>query len=454
MNSNQTFANFFDTDGFVFDDTTTVLTLNPDGTASQDIVIEYGNLGEAGYRVGIVFDSQNQVGNPIEDINLFTPSNTTASEAFEDVLFQQNTVTRLLIGGNEGGRETFSKVEDFTAAAIIDHFDDPNVFSDITVRNDQDINLFSGSLESVDNSLNETQQQLLQAVLDLPKGGALPAPAINMINSIEVKPTFDLPFDSPPPLDQTTSIFDREVAPFESGELRWVQVEIPIDDLEMVGDEVVLKQPTLLYPAIDDAAEQVFENVGENETDRIARQIERSPAAEPGYWYRIFKAYENRDDELIFYYYKTGEVESDSADPAESEETLPIDETLETVAATRSSNPMRRSPDTSEPEPANGGNDFSNHSGDPANNHSSSSIAASSLLMGLLRRETNEIGLPTISRPAAILRSAISNSLKPRLPRVTTVYRGSNANSNDAYNDTLEQSNQKVIGTKVNICQL
>ena len=383
VNSNQTFANFFDTDGFVFDDTTTVLTLNPDGTASQNFVIEYGNLGEAGFRVGIVFDSLNEIGNPVENINLFTPSNTVASEAFEDALFQQNTVTRLLIGGNEGGRETFSKVEDFTAQAIITHFDDPNVFSDIIVRNDQDINLFSGPLEIVDNSLNETRQQLL-AILDLPKGSALPAPTINLVNEIEVRQTFDLPFESPPPLDQTTSIFDREVAPFESGELRWVQVEIPVDDLEMVGDEVILKEPTVLYPAIDDATEQAFENVGENETDRITEQIERSPSAEPGYWYRIFKAYENRNDELIFYYYKTGEADSTAAEPTDSEATLPVEETPEN---NNDDDVLDSEKPEQEPEAKGSINDFSNHSADLGNNNTSSSIAASTLLMGLLRRE-------------------------------------------------------------------
>ena len=389
VNSNQTFANFFDTDGFVFDDTTTVLTLNPDGSASQDIVIEYGNLGEAGFRVGIVFDSLNEVGAPVEDINLFTPSNTVASEAFEDPLFQENTVTRLLIGGNEGGRETFSKVDDFTAAAVIAHFDDPNVFSDIIVRNDQDINLFSGSLETVDNSLNEIRQQLLQAILDLPRGSALPAPTINVINSIEVRPTFDLPFDSPPPLDQTTSIFDRDVAPFESGELRFVQVEIPVDDLYLVGDEVVLRQPTLLYPAAEDAAEMPFENVGENETDRIANQIERSPTAEPGYWYRIFKAYNNRDDELTFYYFKTGEVDSLPADTPEGEDTLPEDEALEN----RSKDNEAPEPNASEQElePEIRRNDFSAHPADsPTDGGSSPSIAASTILLGLLRRETKQ----------------------------------------------------------------
>ena len=130
--------------------------------------------------------------------------------------------------------------------------------------------------------MNETTQQIL-SIFDLPRGAAPDLPIINPINSIEVRPTFDLPFDSPPPIDQSDSIFDREVAPFENGELRWVQAEIPVDEIEVMGDEVVLKQPSKLYPAVDDFNEQVFENVGENETDRIIDQIERSPAAEPGY---------------------------------------------------------------------------------------------------------------------------------------------------------------------------
>ena len=314
VNANQVFANFLDTDGFLFEGTTQILTLNTDGSVSQDIVIEYGNAGEAGYRIGVVWDSLNQFGNPIENINLFAPSLTVASEAFEDALYQQNTVTRGLLGGNEGGRETISKIEDFTAEAVIAHFDEPNVFSDITIRNDQDINLFSGSIDRVTNTQNENFQQLLQAVFDAPKGEALQLPAINMVNSIEVRMSFDLPFDSPPPLDQTSSIFARQVAPFEDGELRWVQVEIPVNEMEMIGDEVSLKQPSKLYPAVEDAAEQTFQNVGENEPDRIINQIERSPDAEPGYWYRVFKTYDYRGDELFFYYYKTGEIDDVTSD--------------------------------------------------------------------------------------------------------------------------------------------
>ena len=385
VNSNQVFANFFDDDGFLFEDTTQILILNTDGSVSQDIVIEYGQLGEIGFRIGVIFDSQNQPSAPIEPLNLFTPSNTVDSEAFEDDIFQQNTVIRALIGGNEGGRETISQVDDFSAQAVITHFDNPNVFTDIIIRNDQDINLFSGPLATVDNSLNETTQQIL-SIFDLPRGAAPDLPIINPINSIEVRPTFDLPFDSPPPIDQSDSIFDREVAPFENGELRWVQAEIPVDEIEVMGDEVVLKQPSKLYPAVDDFNEQVFENVGENETDRIIDQIERSPAAEPGYWYRVFKAYDNRGDELFFYHYKTGEIDDLPSDPSTGDEE-PEKATPDNIDDTIFDRDELESENGSEA----GRNDSSNHTTiTPDTNNHSRPVVANEILMGLLQRDAQQ----------------------------------------------------------------
>ena len=385
VNSNQVFANFFDDDGFLFEDTTQILILNTDGSVSQDIVIEYGQLGEVGFRIGVIFDSQNQPSAPIEPLNLFTPSNTVDSEAFEDDIFQQNTVIRALIGGNEGGRETISQVDDFSAQAVITHFDNPNVFTDIIIRNDQDINLFSGPLATVDNSLNETTQQIL-SIFDLPRGAAPDLPIINPINSIEVRPTFDLPFDSPPPIDQSDSIFDREVAPFENGELRWVQAEIPVDEIEVMGDEVVLKQPSKLYPAVDDFNEQVFENVGENETDRIIDQIERSPAAEPGYWYRVFKAYDNRGDELFFYHYKTGEIDDLPSDPSTGDEE-PEKATPDNIDDTIFDRDELESENGSEA----GRNDLSNHTTiTPDTNNHSRPVVANDILMGLLQRDAQQ----------------------------------------------------------------
>ena len=401
VNTNQAFANFLDTDGFLFEGTTQILTLNTDGTVTQDIVIEFGSLGEVGFRVGFVFDTLNQPLNPIEDLNLFTPSNTVDSEAFEDAIFQQNTVVRGIIGGNEGGRETFTQIDDFTAQAVIDHFDDPNVFTDIIVRNDQDINLFSGSLETVDNSLNEVMQQI-RSVFDLPRGAAPLLPVINPINSIEVRPTFDLPFDSTPPIDQTNSIFSRQIAPFEEGELRWVQVEIPVDELELVGDEISLRQPSKLYPAAEDASEQDFEDVGENETDRIIGQIERSPIAEPGYWYRIFKAYDFRGDELFFYHYKTGEVDDAASDLETGDQSPNDDESLRDNESFGEEGSDRQAPIFDGQTNPNNGSNYP--TANPQATTVVNSVADDELLIGLLRREseptdTTTEPLPTVDPP-------------------------------------------------------
>jgi len=396
VNSNQAFANFLDDDGFLFEETTQLLTLNTDGTVSQDIIIEYGQLGEVGFRVGIVFDSLNQPLNPVEALNLFTPSNTVDSEAFEDTLFQENTVIRGLIGGNEGGRETFSQIDDFTAQAVISHFDNPNVFTDIIVRNDQDINLFSGSLATVDNSLNEVTQQIL-SVFDLPRGAAPLLPAINPVNSIEVRPSFDLPFDSPPPIDQTSGIFSREIAPFEEGELRWVQVEIPVDELELVGDEISLRQPSKLYPAAEDAAEQDFENVGENETDRIIGEIERSPIAESGYWYRIFKAYDYRGDELFFYHYKTGEVDGAISDLEADNESPIDDESIRDNELLEEEGSDGQLPGLDDKASK---NDFSIYpTTDSKAAAEANLVADDELLIGLLRRESGPVDTTTQTLP-------------------------------------------------------
>ena len=103
-----------------------------------------------------------------------------ASEAFEDELFQNNPNTFLQIEGNEGSRETFTKVGNYSSEAIIAHQDEPNVFSEVTVRNDQDINLFTGELSATTNSLNEVQQ-VLRAELDAPRGFAPDLPMISRI---------------------------------------------------------------------------------------------------------------------------------------------------------------------------------------------------------------------------------------------------------------------------------
>lgn len=404
VNSNQVFLNLFDDDGFVFEGTTKILTLSPDGTADQDIIIEYGHPGEAGYRVGVVWDALNNPNAPLENINLFVSSPDLDSEAYNDPIYQNNIVTRHPIGGNEGGRETFSKIQPFSKEAIIAHTDQPNVFADIIVRNDQHINLFSGDLRSVDNLLNESEQRLLLAELDAPKKATPILPTINEVDPLIVKQVDAPPFDSPTPLEQTTSLFGREIAPFEKGELQWVQVAIPLDELEMADDEVQLKFPVRFYPASEAAEEHGFENVGDNETDRIVKQIESSPDAEPGYWYRIFKAYDNRDDELFFYYFKTGQTEPDNSDSAAPPETQ--DQVLEDFPTLDSPSTLDSPPTDSLPDAPKTPTETLGYNTDDSNDDDSydqDATHSSMLLLALMGFKSTKTKLKSHPHDAAIM---------------------------------------------------
>ena len=312
VNSNQTFANFFGDDGFVIRGTTEILVLNTDGTADQDLVLDYGHEGESGYRVGIVWDKDNQPGSPVEVINTFTPGPDVATEAYEDEVYQNNPTTLHSFSGEGGERVTLPKILRYSKDAVILHQETPNVFSTVTVRNDQDINLFTGSLEAASNSLNETDQTL-RAEFDAPKKAVPNIPKINPINPIEIKTISEQPLSSSAPENSNSLTFARDVAPFESGELKWVQVTIPLSELEESGEDVRIKDPTKAYPKSQDAEiNELDDEIGDNEVEKIINEIESDKVAEPGYWYKIFKDYQNRDDELFFYHFKTGDTEADN----------------------------------------------------------------------------------------------------------------------------------------------
>ncbi len=309
VNQPFTTATFFDAEGFVFPGTTEILVLNPDGSADQNIVLEYGNVGESGYRVGVVWDIENQPGDLVENPNIFVPNIADPSEAFNDAIYQENATTIHQLGGNEGaGQETIGKIAAYSKDAIIAHQFDPKVFSEVTVRNDQNINLFFGPLDAANNSLNETSVTI-RADLDAPKKFSLALPAISSINPIEIRNEIDVPLETASPDDVTTTSYERDVQPFESGDLKWVRVRIPLNELESFGDEVRLKDPTKIYLRAAGASEfQIDDKIGENEIEKIIREIETNREAEAGYWYKVFKDYQNRDDELFFYHLKTGEI--------------------------------------------------------------------------------------------------------------------------------------------------
>ena len=329
VNANQTTATFFDEEGEVLKGTTELLLLGKDGTAVQDIVIDYGHSGESGYRVGIVWDRDNEFGAPVEVINTFVSRPGVATEAYDDALYNSNPNTIHMIGDNEGGRETFPKIFRYSKSAIIAHNDEPNVFSTVTVRNDQDINLFSGNIDSTSNSLNEISETL-RAELDVPKKFAPDLPTINKINPIEVKSAVFLPPGSSSADSSSGFSFSRDVQPFETGDLKWVQVSIPIVELEETDGDVRLKDPTKIFGKSESADINDFaDDVGDNEVGEIIKAIETNQKAEAGYWYKVFKDYRNRDDELFFYHYKTGEAQESDQDPNSDLDSRPKPSQLE-----------------------------------------------------------------------------------------------------------------------------
>ena len=318
VNAAQTTATFFDSEGFVFRGTTEFLILNSDCSAEQDIVLDYGHTGEEGYRIGVVWDFLSPEGNqnqPSEEINTYVTNPSDASEAYDDFIYQTNPNRTLQLNGVEGGRTTISKVDAYSKDAITNHQFDFRTFSIVTVRNDQNINLFAGAIDTVDNSLNESIETI-RADLDSPKRFALPLPNVTPINPIGTRTVTDVAIQPTTPDDVTSSSFSRDVQPFETGELKWTRVKIPLDELESFESELRLKDPTKDYEQAEGAKEfQLDDDIGENEVERIINAIEIQPDAEPGYWYKIFKDYRNRDDELFFYHLKSGELPQPDTGP-------------------------------------------------------------------------------------------------------------------------------------------
>ena len=124
----------------------------------------------------------------------------------------------------------------------------------------------------------------------------------------------ELPLGSSSPDTSSSFTFSRDVQPFESGELKWVQVQIPLSELEELDGEVRLKDPTKNFGKSEDVeVNDLDDEIGENEVEKIIDVIESNEESEAGYWYKVFKDYRNRDDELFFYHFKTGESQQTDA---------------------------------------------------------------------------------------------------------------------------------------------
>ena len=356
----QVVANFIDpitnlpfagtTDVLVFDDIA--------GSANQFIELQYGNIGsgdvrESGYRIGFVWDSQRRfdgtaapeptnlyVFNPLDDADeamtvlivdqgdASSTQNIDVPEGNNDFIFNSpiETNTPLTLAGQIafvdkfGFQSTFQKVINpaddpnfisYDLADFIERRDSPFVITTVEVRNDQDINFFVGA--NPDNSLNAVQETI-QTNLETNQFFVPPPSTIVVQNEIFAAP--------PAPVQVVQAPFQPPQEPVEfeirvdAGQLSWVPVEVDADDLIAIGDELILKNPDEDFTPAKEAAVVRLEGVEKNEIQEIINQIEEDPKAETGVWYKIFIDYDDRSgkkDELLFYYFKTGQ-KSDQPD--------------------------------------------------------------------------------------------------------------------------------------------
>ncbi len=329
-------------------ETTFVIRLDA-GTDSAEQKIEsiYGHPGEEGYRFAFVWDSQRRfdAGFPFaqEDPNLYTTNATSDSELFNVWIVNPDNHEVMLVvigseafqtaliemdspqGGNFNFDTVFEKVLAWTRIALSERTDDPRVFTTVEVRNDQDINLFVGNIGSADNSLNAVSQTL-EARIETP-GYSMPStPFVFVVNPVPVQP----PLEAVQQLITYIETIDQpELNRLEDpGRLSFIAVEIdnpddpddaPEDHMLEVDGELILKDPQIEYdPLNKDELPEIITEADKNEYQKIIEKIENDPNAETGLWYKVFIDYRDpgKKDELLFYYYKTGERPDQDLGPA------------------------------------------------------------------------------------------------------------------------------------------
>ena len=336
----------FDVGETVFS-TTTIISLDGSSTASQQIQAIYGNVGEVGYRLGFVFDSERRFDpafdNSQEIPNLYTTNGSTLTEGFNiaiqavadsaaqtSVDSQELSVQTAIVeqaGELDAGpfnfNSVFQKVEPFSLESLSARTDTPFLFTVVEVRNDQDINLFVGS--EATNALNAVSDTLEATIETF---GV--EPFVHQVGFVE----HNIPDILPPDriLDQTpvVSVVELpEVTTFEqTGELRFVAVKIDNPDSDEddekpelnfteVDGELVLKDPLISYEPFDPDDAKELEGVTRNQYEEITAAIEADPKAEAGLWYKIYIDNENNadEDELLFYYYKIGKQQDADLGP-------------------------------------------------------------------------------------------------------------------------------------------
>ena len=89
--------------------------------------------------------------------------------------------------------------------------------------------------------------------------------------------------------------------------MAYVLVKTGPDDLEKVGDELKLKDPSKELDADDVAKPQKLDDIEQNEIEKIIKEIESDPDAEAGFWYKVYQQ-SGAKKTLLFYHLKTGQI--------------------------------------------------------------------------------------------------------------------------------------------------
>ncbi|MEM7782276.1 MAG: hypothetical protein AAF623_02910, partial [Planctomycetota bacterium] len=299
-----------------------------------------GSPGEEGYRLAYIWDSQRrfdpEFGAAQEIPNLYTANSSgNPGERFDLEIVDQNTLATQNISeavptiqngliesdfpdpGTFNFETLFVKVDPWTAVALAERIGDPQVFTTVIVRNDQDINLFVGDLGNVDNSLNSTSV-VLEGTLET-QGITIPSVPF------DIEPNQVVVSDPVIPVQQQV-LFIQNVdlpeppRPVDPGVISYQAVDITDPDLVFeVDGELILKNPEKEYDFLDPGDEpEELKKVKKNQVEQIIQRINQDENAEAGLWYKIFIDYEDgsgKEDELLFYYFKTGQGQQDDVGP-------------------------------------------------------------------------------------------------------------------------------------------
>ena len=337
----QTFADVIDpTDDTDFGDGTNgIIQRNDDGSSDQSFEVAFGIDGEEGFRVGFIFDAASiadtnndgqisdaealellqrlndpdlLIDNPdlfVQNPNLFVPDVDPVSgvpltsEEFEffidtiaDIDETSGFVDRGVLEVQSTDRTStaiFAKDAPFTSDEVVIR-SSPFTLTTVIVRNDQNINLFAGNLDTVTNELNE----FIETVEAQFAGVGVNTNTLFVtpeINQVAVDAPVEVVLDAPQFFAVTEIEIPTNVVEPDTNELFFVQVEVNSGDVEEVDGELQLTDPSGELEALEDAdeteindgLEDAEEEIDANDVEAIIERIEEDPEVEAGYWYKV-----------------------------------------------------------------------------------------------------------------------------------------------------------------------